>query len=361
MRIFGLDMIRAVAILNVVVCHVFVGLQNSYPLLSQQYPLVSKLVTPTGYLGVEIFFVLSGFLIGQIILRLYRSGLTWPKIKDFYVRRWFRTLPLYYLLLLIKFIVQPAGFPLTALVFIHPLFPADIEYFRASWSLAVEEWFYLLFPLVCWAVSQRFKQQRLGYVVLCLIFGLIIVRTWYVGGHQTVDFDHDIRMALPLRFDAILLGVLLAIIKHNWSAVFQRLSHWSVGVGSILAYCVLYVTWSFMHHAWDLPLKTATIPLVSLTVMGCLPWLDQSVWINQTLARIKWLNVPFTQISLISYSLYLTNSGLMNKLKFIPGNPLGTTLNVIWVVGLMFAVATFFFYCFEKPVLGLRDKLSKAA
>ena len=76
-RIFGLDVIRSISIFLVLLSHTF-AIQ----------------IFEFGILGVEIFFVLSGFLIGQILIRNFDSGISLSKITDFWKRRWFRTLPL---------------------------------------------------------------------------------------------------------------------------------------------------------------------------------------------------------------------------------------------------------------------------
>ena len=84
-RNFGLDLVRAIAILLVLITHI--GLKSDY---------VGGL--EIGNLGVEFFFVLSGFLIGGILIKDFSNGgVNIPVIANFWIRRWFRTLPVYYL------------------------------------------------------------------------------------------------------------------------------------------------------------------------------------------------------------------------------------------------------------------------
>ena len=98
-RIFGLDLMRAVAILMVLSSHLLWIYPPNNGIISQVFQLF-------GYLGVEIFFVLSGFLIGRIVYRLYlQDDFTISSVLYFLKRRWFRTLPNYYLVLLINILI----------------------------------------------------------------------------------------------------------------------------------------------------------------------------------------------------------------------------------------------------------------
>src|ERR1035437_3385980 len=103
-----------------------------------------------GSIGVEIFFVLSGFLIGGILFREIDKGNSFVKtLINFWIRRWFRILPLYYAVLLFKFIAIDHSIGWNILyyfAFLQNNF-YGINYFSVSWSLVVEEWFYLFAPL----------------------------------------------------------------------------------------------------------------------------------------------------------------------------------------------------------------------
>ena len=95
-RVFGLDLMRAVAIVLVVFSHI------SW-IVPKAKGLIPDLMNIAGFIGVEIFFVLSGFLIGRLIYKLYISeDFRFYSVFYFWVRRWFRTLPNYYLVLIIN-------------------------------------------------------------------------------------------------------------------------------------------------------------------------------------------------------------------------------------------------------------------
>jgi peptidoglycan/LPS O-acetylase OafA/YrhL len=97
-RNFGLDIIRSLAIMMVLICHFMLLNKNSSV-------FIKKVSFLFGIYGVELFFVLSGFLIGKILINLFYKDNYISHIKMFYLRRWFRTLPLYYLALIISSII----------------------------------------------------------------------------------------------------------------------------------------------------------------------------------------------------------------------------------------------------------------
>ncbi|MBC8645384.1 acyltransferase [Flavobacterium lindanitolerans] len=98
-RIFGLDLMRAVAILMVLSSHCL----WIYP---ESNSFIAQLLKLFGFLGVEIFFVLSGFLIGRILLQSYlKEDFSFSQVRNFLKRRWFRTFPNYFLILLVNILI----------------------------------------------------------------------------------------------------------------------------------------------------------------------------------------------------------------------------------------------------------------
>ena len=154
-RVLGLDIVRSIAILLVVYTHAIAfipkGIWRFYYLLPRP-----------GIDGVSIFFVLSGFLIGTILLKIIdKSDFTHRVLLNFWIRRWFRTLPNYFLILLILLIYQVTvignmgGFNLKYLIFSQNLLHAHPEFFSEAWSLSVEEWF------CCFSSETTYSSQQL--------------------------------------------------------------------------------------------------------------------------------------------------------------------------------------------------------
>ena len=135
-RIFGLDLLRVFAVIAVIVAHA--GYSKIYGI---KY----------GYVAIESFFVMSGFLIGEMLIREFKGGFTFSDLKIFWVKRWFRTLPLYYAILLLKFIfLNPDEIGANVLYYVFFLQNNfyGVEFFAVSWTLVLEEWFYIIMPLI---------------------------------------------------------------------------------------------------------------------------------------------------------------------------------------------------------------------
>ena len=151
---FGLDAIRSAAILMVVVCHFGIMFSDWFG------AVCPPAVALSGFFGVELFFVLSGFLVGRLLVDVIDAGVTWRAWAVFMTRRWLRTLPLYFLWLAVLAVVWrpyfwlPGTQPLLrALPYFMTMtqnlaWPMVENWFGVSWSLSVEEWFYIGFSSV---------------------------------------------------------------------------------------------------------------------------------------------------------------------------------------------------------------------
>ena len=155
-RIYGLDVYRAIAIVIVVMGH---GILIN-PDMSLPFPVID---------GVELFFVLSGFLIGTILIRTLEEedSFNFRSVLFFWKRRWFRTLPNYYLILLINVLLVSFEvingdidqFGWSFIFFTQNLYDSFYGFFWESWSLSVEEWFYIVLPLFI-LVIRRFLSKK---------------------------------------------------------------------------------------------------------------------------------------------------------------------------------------------------------
>jgi peptidoglycan/LPS O-acetylase OafA/YrhL len=148
-RNLGLDVVRAVAVSMVLITHW--GAVISW-WIGLQWP---RIIALSGFFGVELFFALSGFLIGLLLLELIERDASAHGWWRFMMRRWLRTLPLYGLCLAgLAIFWRPAGNLLAYLAHYGTLTQnllwsmPDDNWFGVSWSLSVEEWFYLLFSVL---------------------------------------------------------------------------------------------------------------------------------------------------------------------------------------------------------------------
>lgn len=206
-RIPELDGIRALAIWMVLVNHLFNGYPNPEGALAH-IPNVVLGVISHGWLGVDLFFILSGFLITGILL----DSKTRPAyFRNFYSRRALRILPLYFTVIALMWLCYTgaARFFLISLAFLanfsHYLNAGVPHGAGVFWSLSVEEHFYLLWPLLVLYLSRR------NLTILSL---LIVVATPVLRGvcaARGMDLDAEIYLYSWFRFDGLALGALLAV------------------------------------------------------------------------------------------------------------------------------------------------------
>ena len=234
LRVSSLDGLRAVALL-LVVLHNAGGVEGgSQGLLLKVWVLVSN----AGWVGVQLFFALSGFLITRILLDAKgRPG--W--LRSFYVRRALRIFPLYYAFLFFIFVVVPRVGALPELIGSGTLsqgwywsylsnwsapFGRQPEGLPHVWSLAVEEQFYLLWPLVVATVTDR----ALARIAIGIVFMAFVAR---LAIHQL--FPEEIAMTATYtwtiaRADTIVLGGLIAVVIRDTSALAWLRSHLLAGL-----------------------------------------------------------------------------------------------------------------------------------
>lgn len=185
-EIRALDGLRAVAALSIVLFHVMLFLQLEYTPLSQAINHIWYYLST----GVDLFFVLSGFLLFLPYARAMLDGQRLPSARRFYRRRALRILPAYWaclaIMVALKFFVQHVPFSLgdvTAHIFlIHDSFPQfNRDYNGPFWTLAVEAQFYLLLPLlallVSWVCGRRHSAWRVAIGIGLLIGGALALRT----------------------------------------------------------------------------------------------------------------------------------------------------------------------------------------
>ncbi|MGJ5814643.1 acyltransferase family protein [Paludibaculum fermentans] len=228
-RIPELDGVRGLAILLVLAVHF--GLTANPP-----EPLYSLL--RLGWSGVDLFFVLSGFLITGILLDTAASP---NYFRAFYARRALRIFPLYYVYIAVFFAVLPLAHALNRPV---PPGPAqgwywlylsnwrsalgpDYAFLSHLWSLSIEEQFYLVWPpLVLWL-----GRRRLPWLCGLLIVAAPVLRfAWRVHPYSP-EFLYRLT---PFRVDTLAWGALLAVIVRN-EAGLHRLLHWAKFVGAAAA------------------------------------------------------------------------------------------------------------------------------
>jgi len=254
----ALDGLRGLAILLVMQYHFWglaFGLTGWKPTLAiDRY---AKKLFGTGWSGVDLFFVLSGFLITSILYDAKRSGFYF---RNFYARRFLRIFPLYYAFLAIALLILPNFDRLVGPGQFEALRDSQLWYWTYTvnigssihqlqanaplvysqfWSLAVEEQFYLLWPLLILVFSRRTMMALCG----ALIIGALALRIIFVqpisSSFATLAAPYNL---LPSRVDTLALGALLALALRGGYDLLQYRKHaLAVGAASAAVLAALFI------------------------------------------------------------------------------------------------------------------------
>jgi peptidoglycan/LPS O-acetylase OafA/YrhL len=355
-RLPGLDLLRAIAVLWTMQFHGFIvgGLGEDWHWLERY-----------GWMGVDLFFVLSGYLIGGQLLRPLARGES-PSLRDFYLKRAFRILPAFWVVLAI-YLLWP-GFreaPGMEPWWKFALFVVnlDIDYasnaaFSHAWSLCVEEHFYLLFPALALLLARKPSATKFWIACIVVLLGGIALRTgaWLhfdALQPQRAWFVEDIYYPTWNRLDGLLMGVMLA----TWQA--YRPDSWArmakhANVAALLGVAVLALAFWLFRERTGLLGNSIGWPVLSLALAllvfaGAQP---HGLLGKRALPGAAW-------IAAISFSLYLVHKPMYGVVQSRLGEWLegrGIVAYAVYGVASLLAAALLY-YAVEKPFLRLRGRV----
>ena len=345
----GLDLLRAMAILGVLVMHFSLHTAASLGLASP--PVASML----GYFGVELFFILSGFLIGRILIEVADSRPGFNDWRIFMVRRWMRTLPLYFLWLAVLFLVAPPAADSVHMATLYASFtqnlawPTPQGWFPVSWSLTTEEWFYLLFSALLLGLSAF--RVRGAIPIACALFIALPLAGRFLLIAPDAPFDTGMRQIALFRLDAIAYGVLVAWSLSRWPEVVMRWKKPLFLIGCV----VLLVPDDILAFVGDPELFRSWAPLLlSLTSIGFALWIP--AFLNLSIDR-PWLAAIVRRLSDWSYCLYITHLSVIGFVWWAAGRlHLPVLLNAPIALALAAGLAALSFRYIETPILRRRPK-----
>lgn len=362
-RIYGLDILRALAIL-------FVMLGHSQLLVT---PNAAKFLHNFVLDGVSIFFVLSGFLIGQILIKtITKEAFDLKKLKNFWIRRWFRTLPNYFLVLTLLLLLHTVFLPSfktsqfwNYYFFAQNIFTKHPTFFPEAWSLSIEEWFYLLIPVLLFLWINAFKlKPRLSVLLtaICLLLACTLFRYHRFSTMEItslVEWDRVFRKQVFTRLDSIMFGVIGA-----YAFVFHRNLWLRYKLQSFLLGIVLLILAKYLLvQSITLGLYRCVFSF-SVTSIGTLLLLPL---LSQIKSGKGFVFKGFTYISLISYSMYLINltliqSWVLNNLNWdwlmAYSKPLAMAIKLFAYWGGTIALSILLFKYYELPFTKLRERFS---
>ncbi len=352
-----LDGIRGIAILAVLISHA----TPAIALQSSSSKLARAILTP-GWAGVELFFVLSGFLITGILLRTKEAK---NYFYSFYARRFLRIFPIYYLTLTAVLLLAghyewlkpaiPDSFPYRFSYYVYlqnwPVFwvPTFLMHNALGhfWSLAVEEQFYLLWPILVWKLPRRaLFWLCIGGCVLALP-----LRIYFVSRYGT---DFSVMHLTTSRMDGLLIGSLIGMVQFHRTIPMRAIAGCFAGGFALIAFIVV-------RHPYEL-LGTAqymhTIGVTGFALLSgaFVAFSQHHITPVQKLLTPQWLRT----VGKYSYGMYvyhlplfvLIDSVVMPRLGFPVPMSLRYALPYTAVlIGLTFLVAKVSFDVLESPIL----------
>lgn len=348
-RVFGLDLLRALAVMLVLAGH------STFMFLPLTHALDAWWVF--GQFGVELFFVLSGFLIGAILAD--QASADDLVIGRFWARRWLRTLPNYYLFLLLNFLLDRWINGAWPQVWSYVFFWQNLAwpqpmFFSESWSLAVEEIFYLVAPLFVWICMRTFR-RRVDPVWL-IVAGIVvftIVRIVYVMQLDPL-WDSGVRKVTLVRLDAIAYGVVAVVLYRRGGAIVRNAGMIATcGLLGVIACGACYLLFPRDSSFFA---RTLLFNLMSISFAALLPFAAE--WKRSGLPTP--VEHAIRKLALWSYALYLCQLAVMRVLVSIFGwNGQSIAVCLLQAIAyclIAIACAAAVFYGFEKPILKLRDR-----
>ncbi len=311
-RNIGIDMLRGLSILFVILLHLNIHLGFSETFLKELLPFkLFSFLFWSGFYGVVVFFTLSGFLITSSILKKWRS-LSKIELKTFYWFRFSRIIPLLVLLIITLSILHLAnveGFIInteqtslvraifSALAFHVNWLEIKVGYLPASWdvlwSISIEESFYLFFPIIC-----LFLKREWQFVILLILFLVLSpwARTHLYVGNELADKNH-------LAFlDSIALGCMTSIIINKLT-----IPKWLIWIFLIIGWSMVILIFVFKGLVYKAGLVNygLNVTILSLGISMILFWIHEN-----HLSRKKRKYKLFSWLRLMgvySYEIYLTH------------------------------------------------------
>ena len=368
-KFYGLDNLRAFAIIFVLLFH-----YNRWV----EHPAWFPKAFLYSWTGVDLFFVLSGFLIAsQLFGQMKKEGSF--SIREFYIKRFFRILPIYYFVLAVYFLFPFFSDDFGKGQMLPPLwkfltftqnFATDYPHHRSFgmvWSLCVEEHFYLLLPVTLLLLLRTgwFKKSYWLLAILFLAGFLIRWYLWYtIAPFQSTELAfkylwvETIYLPTYCRLDGLLTGVAIAALYNYLPALFSGLIKYANGMivsGAIIfisSFFVIGNDYNFIRGVFGFPMVSIGFGLL---VFGAI--MPGSV-------LYRWKSAVLTKMAELSYALYLIHMAVILSVQTLFARlGMAKNSNVVFLLSMVscIAVALVLHYSIEKPFMKMRKRFLKPA
>lgn len=363
-RNFGLDCLRSLAITFVVISHA------TFLLFPNHSLVILDFIRTLGAIGVDLFFVLSGYLIGGIILKVIKEErLRWTHLFNFWKRRWLRTLPNYFLILVLNILLALLiGVDLPKNMANYFLFLQNFNnphpnFFTEAWSLSIEEYAYLILPFLIFVCvilkpnadrAKLFLAATLLSIVLLSVFKLNYYSNTNVQNYK--DWSASFRKIVIYRMDSIYLGFLLVYVLKKYVEFFKK-----TRLVTLLIGVFIFGTIHLLMYKFHLKPQTSLVfytfiylPLIVISLAFTFPYFLHIQYMGRLKGIVEFVSKRSYAIYLINYSLVL-----LTMQKFIDVSVLSISEKIILV--LFYLIITlmlshFLYTYFEWPILKWRDR-----
>lgn len=361
-KLYGLDHLRAAAILSVCLFH--------YSILSHGEPGWLPDAIRLGWTGVDLFFVLSGFLIASQLFVQIKNRQT-VAFKDFFVKRFFRIVPAFWVTLALYFCFpffreKEALPPLWKFLTFTQNLGLNLKGFGTfshAWSLCVEEHFYLFLPLIL-LVLLRTKTLNKSYVLLIALFLFGFGVRIFSYNKLYLPFENDesswvywykyIYYPTYNRLDGLLTGVAIAGMYVFWPVFWSNVSRFGnlfivLGIGVLTgAYFLCEDQMTFTATVFGFPLVSAGYGFLVIGAVSPHSFL------------YRWKSKITTSVATLSYAVYLTHKGIIHMTRELLADTVTDPHLMLLVCTLTCLAGAFILNrAVEKPFLHLRNRLIK--
>jgi peptidoglycan/LPS O-acetylase OafA/YrhL len=341
-RVVQLDFARGLAILSVIQVHVYTVPVHNF--LLRNFEIGFQFF---GGLGVDLFFVLSGFLIGGLLVQelMATGGL---RIRRFWLRRLLKIWPAYYAYLLFQICVRQH--PLHSFLWQNVF---NVQNYTGTslqhtWSLAVEEHFYLVLPMLL-AVIYRFRKAWTPHLLAAICFVVLLVRVVEVflfHGGDVKQFTHT-------RLDSLLFGVLLGYLLYEHRDRFERLLSARIPL-ALIALCGPVFDLVFPFTGLAMNTFGYTVDYLSMAALLLL------VYGYRGRLTLSWPYRAVAWIGTYSYGIYLWHVSVRGPLlalsRHLPGSiQWGVLIVSQYAAGIVLGVLMT--RAIELPMLRVRERL----
>lgn len=350
----GLDLIRIFSALLVIICHSGVYFSIGFSV---------NFVSFAGVIAVEFFFVLSGFLVGRGLIGIAASE-RGEGLKQFYVNRIFRILPLYYFALVLTALVTNKAIPLSCFVFLQNFRGEDLAFLSPSWSLSVEAWFYFLVPpLFCLLVKVLRGRMPEEAAVWTAVGTLCFISFALRAGSAVClapQWDEGIRKQIPLRLDSIGMGVALAALKRYHPESYR--GYFSRPIRAVISMLGILVTYRFYCGYLAVDDQFDASALCKIFMFSLWPALCcVMVGFLDSTTRLDFLNRfrPIRWLSDLSYGVYLMQLVVFQLVSvfFVGARFSVSWLGFLGAIVLTNILSAVTFFLIEKPMQKLGGRI----